>query len=82
MKKNEDKEPEEQVNNPLHGVKLEEIIEYLVAEHGWESLGRKTGIRLFNNRPTIKSSLKLLRRTPWARTKMEELYLESFSPIK
>ena len=82
MEENDDNTLEEQPNNPLHGVKLLEILEYLVAEQGWESLGQKTGIRLFTNRPTIKSSLKLLRKTPWARTKMEELYLESFKPLR
>ena len=66
-----------QPNNPLHGVKLADILEYLVAAYGWKELGKKIHIRCFNNDPSIKSSLKFLRKTPWARTKVEELYLES-----
>jgi len=78
MKEKEEEAIEEQPNNPMHGVKLQEILEYLVAEKGWEELGRITGVRVFTNRPTLKSSLKFLRKTPWAREKMEQLYLESF----
>ncbi|MCP4551364.1 MAG: DUF2132 domain-containing protein [Bacteroidetes bacterium] len=70
-------ETNEQPNNPLHGVKLVEILEYLVEEFGWEELGIKININCFNNNPTIKSSLKFLRRTPWARDKVEKLYLRS-----
>lgn len=66
-----------QPNNPLHGVRLADILEYLVAEYGWEKLGSKIKIRCFNNNPTIKSSLKFLRKTPWAREKVERLYLQS-----
>ncbi|WP_235296296.1 VF530 family protein [Portibacter marinus] len=73
---------ESQPNNPLHGVKLLEMLEYLVAEHGWDNLAHKTGINVFENRPTIKSSLKMLRKTPWAREKIEMLYLESFRRLK
>lgn len=76
------KELQDQPNNPLHGVKLQEMIEYLVAEQGWEALGESTGIRVFTNRPTIKSSLKFLRKTPWAREKIEKMYLESFRQMK
>jgi len=65
----------EQPNNPLHGVKLADILEYLVHEYGWEALGARIDIRCFNYDPSIKSSLKFLRRTPWARTKVEDLYL-------
>ncbi len=66
-----------QVNNPLHGVKLVEILEYLVEEHGWESLGERINIRCFKSDPSIKSSLSFLRKTPWARDKVEYLYLKT-----
>ena len=65
----------EQPNNPLHEVKLVDILERLVAEYGWEELGMKININCFNNDPSIKSSLKFLRKTPWARDKVEQLYL-------
>ena len=64
-----------QPNNPLHGVKLEDILNQLVATYGWEELGEMIPIRCFTHEPSIKSSLKFLRKTPWARTKVEELYL-------
>lgn len=67
----------EQVNNPLHGVKLAEIVQYLVSEYGWEELGTRIKINCFISNPTIKSSLKFLRRTPWAREKVEGLYLKT-----
>lgn len=67
----------EQPNNPLHGVKLVDILEHLVAKYGWEQLGQKINIRCFNYDPSIKSSLKFLRKTPWAREKVEGLYLWS-----
>ncbi len=66
-----------QANNPLHGKNLESILEYLVDYYGWEYLGTQINIRCFNYDPSIKSSLKFLRRTPWARKKVEEMYLES-----
>ena len=66
----------EQPNNPLHGVKLVDILERLVADLGWEDLGRKVKIRCFNHEPSIKSSLKFLRKTPWAREKVEQLYMQ------
>lgn len=66
-----DKQPE----NPLHGVTLERLLEELVAEYGWGQLGRIIDIRCFNNDPSIKSSLTFLRKTPWARKQVEELYL-------
>ncbi len=69
----------EQPNNPMHGVKLVDILEGLVAYYGWDELGALTNINSFTNKPTIKSSLKLLRKTPWARTKIEELYLDLIS---
>ena len=68
----------EQKNNPLHGVKLADILEALVNEYGWEELGYRIDIRCFNYDPSIKSSLKFLRRTPWARQKVERLYLKTF----
>ena len=64
-----------QSGNPLHGITLEMILTRLVAEYGWDELGRLIDIRCFNNDPSIKSSLKFLRKTPWARTKVEQLYL-------
>ena len=67
----------EHPNDPLHGVTLEMILTYLVEEHGWEELGKRVPIRCFLNNPSIKSSLTFLRRTPWARKKVEELYLAS-----
>ena len=66
-----------QPNNPLHGVKLAEILQYLVAEYGWEELGHRINIKCFTNDPSINSSLKFLRRTPWAREKVEKLYLQT-----
>lgn len=68
---------EEQFNNPLHGVKLAEILDSLVDEFGWAELGSRIKIRCFTENPSIKSSLTFLRKTPWARTKVEELYLRS-----
>ena len=67
----------EQENNPLHGVKLIDMLHFLVEFYGWEGLGERINIRCFNNDPSIKSSLKFLRRTPWARKKVEQLYLDS-----
>lgn len=67
----------EQVNNPLHGKRLDTIIEDLVAYYGWEELGRRISIRCFNENPSVKSSLTFLRKTPWAREKVEQLYLRS-----
>ncbi len=67
----------EQPNNPLHGVKLAEIVQYLVSKYGWEELGNRIKINCFKSNPTIKSSLKFLRKTAWARTKVENLYLKS-----
>ena len=61
--------------NPLHGVTLETIVAELVASVGWEELGRRIPIRCFTSDPSVSSSLKFLRRTPWARAKVEALYL-------
>jgi uncharacterized protein (DUF2132 family) len=66
-----------QPNNPLHGLTLETIINRLVERYGWEELGRTINIKCFNHEPSIKSSLKFLRKTPWAREKVEGLYLRS-----
>ena len=72
-------EIESQPNNPLHGVKLVDILEHLVDKYGFEDLGERITIRCFTDNPSIKSSLKFLRRTPWARAKVEQLYLKSQS---
>ncbi|WP_028995895.1 VF530 family DNA-binding protein [Azonexus hydrophilus] len=64
-----------QPNNPLHGVTLATILEQLVEHYGWEELGRQIDIRCFNVDPSIASSLKFLRRTPWARERVESLYV-------
>jgi uncharacterized protein (DUF2132 family) len=69
--------PPEQPNNPLHGLTLEKIVTSLVEHYGWEELGRRINIRCFNSDPSIKSSLKFLRKTPWARDKVEQLYLST-----
>ena len=70
-------ELDSQPNNPLHGVKLKEILQYLEKKYGWEGLGGLINIRCFQLDPSIGSSLKFLRRTPWARNKVEQLYLTS-----
>ena len=67
----------EQPNNPLHGVTLEMILTRLVENYGWEGLGQRIDINCFKTDPSIKSSLKFLRRTPWAREKVETLYLHT-----
>ncbi len=67
---------ETQKNNPLHGIKLEQIIKDLVAHYGWEYMGFEINIRCFTHDPSVKSSLKFLRRTPWARAKVEAMYLK------
>ena len=66
---------EQQTKDLLHGVTLEQIINYLVDCYGWEKLGKWIKIRCFNINPTVNSSLKFLRKTPWARTKVEALYV-------
>lgn len=67
---------ETQKNNPLHGIKLEQIVTDLHAHYGWEYMGYQIKIRCFTDNPSVKSSLKFLRRTPWARTKVEDMYLK------
>ena len=64
-------------NDPLHGVTLKAILEKLVEEYGWEEMGNYLNIRCFKFDPSIKSSLKFLRKTPWARKEVEEMYLLS-----
>ena len=66
---------EPQKNNPLHGITLEFILKYLIDYYGWEQLALRVNINCFKNNPSIKSSLTFLRKTPWARTKVENLYL-------
>lgn len=68
---------QEQPNNPLHGVKLADILEQLTQKYSWEELAERININCFKSNPSIKSSLKFLRRTPWAREKVERLYLKS-----
>lgn len=72
---------EEQPNNPLHGITLETIVTSLVDYFGWEEMGYQIDIRCFNNNPSVQSSLKFLRRTPWAREQVEELYLETQNSV-
>ena len=64
-----------QINNPLHNITLAQIMTYLVENHGWDYLASEININCFKNDPSIKSSLTFLRKTPWARTKVENLYL-------
>lgn len=66
-----------QKNNPLHGVTLEQILNHLVAHYGWEEMNERIRINCFFDNPSISSSLKFLRKTEWARKKVEALYLES-----
>lgn len=68
---------EQQIKNPLHGMTLEQILISLVNHFGWVELGERIDIRCFNSEPSIKSSLKFLRKTPWARKKVEDLYLST-----
>lgn len=67
---------EQQPNNPLHGVKLKDILEFLVEELGWDEMADEVPIRCFEYDPSIKSSLVFLRRTAWARNKVEALYIK------
>jgi uncharacterized protein (DUF2132 family) len=69
-------EEEKNKNNPLNGIKLQEILESLVERYGFEELGNRINVRCFLINPTINSCLKFLRKTPWARAKVEELYVE------
>ena len=67
----------QQPNNPLHGITLENLLKQLVSHYGWEELGQEIDIRCFNWEPSIKSSLKFLRKNQWARIKVEQLYLNT-----
>ena len=69
---------EKQINNPLHGRTLEFIVTQLHEKYGWEELSSKIRINCFYENPSIKSSLTFLRKTPWARKKVEDLYLKTF----
>lgn len=64
-----------QKNNPLHGITLEQILTGLVEKYGWDELGERISIKCFTKDPSIKSSLKFLRKTPWAREKVERLFV-------
>lgn len=66
---------EQHGNDPLHGITLESIVTSLVDYYGWDELGQQININCFNSNPSVKSSLKFLRRTPWARKRVEDLYL-------
>jgi len=68
---------QEQTNNPLHGKTLEVIVTHLVDYFGWDELGNKININCFKSNPSIKSSLTFLRKTPWAREKVENLYIRT-----
>jgi uncharacterized protein (DUF2132 family) len=67
--------PVPQARNPLHGITLEQIVTALEQGYGWDGLAQRIPLRCFNHEPSVKSSLKLLRKTPWAREKVESLYL-------
>ena len=72
---------DEQPNNPLHGITLEAILISLVDYYGWKELGKRIDIRCFTSDPSIKSSLKFLRKTDWARLKVESLFIETQSSV-
>jgi uncharacterized protein (DUF2132 family) len=67
----------EHPNDPLHGVTLEMILNRLVEQYGWAELGKRIPVKCFTENPSLKSSLKFFRKTPWARKKVEDLYLKS-----
>ena len=69
----------EQSNNPMHGVTLETVVVTLVEHYGWDELANKISINCFKNDPSVKSSLKFLRKTPWAREQVEHLYLSTLA---
>ena len=70
-------DPPDQPRNPLHGVTLEQMLEELVARLGWAEMGRRVRINCFTSDPSIASSLRFLRRTPWARAEVEALYVKT-----
>jgi len=67
-----------QNQDPLHGFTLEKIVTQLAEHYGWEELGKRISIRCFQSEPSVKSSLKFLRKTPWAREKVEQLFIATF----
>jgi uncharacterized protein (DUF2132 family) len=69
----------EQANNPLHGITLERVVVSLVDHYGWEGLARRINVNCFKSDPSVKSSLKFLRKTPWARAEVEALYVTTFA---
>ena len=69
----------EQANNPLHGITLERVVVELVDHYGWEGLARRINVNCFKSDPSVKSSLKFLRKTPWAREQVEALYISTFA---
>lgn len=71
----------QQSGDPLHGITLEQIVNYLNEHYGWDELGKHIQIRCFTSNPSVKSSLKFLRKTPWARKKVEDLYLATQKKI-
>ncbi|WP_227815142.1 VF530 family protein [Nitrogeniibacter aestuarii] len=70
---------DEQPNNPLHGITLERVVTELSEHYGWAGLAQRVNINCFKNEPSVKSSLKFLRRTPWARAEVEALYVDTFN---
>ncbi len=72
-----DKPRRDQANNPLHGITLKEIVMQLERHYGWEELGQRIPINCFKSNPSLKSCLTFLRKTPWARAKVEQLYIQS-----
>jgi uncharacterized protein (DUF2132 family) len=70
---------DKQPNNPLHGLTLESVVVRLVEHYGWDELAERININCFKNDPSVKSSLKFLRRTPWAREQVEDLYVSTFA---
>ena len=72
---------EQQSNNPLHGVTLEQIVNSLVEHYGWDALGKRINIQCFISDPSVKSSLKFLRKKPWARKKVEDLYIATLKSV-
>jgi uncharacterized protein (DUF2132 family) len=76
------KPPAHTSKDPLHGITLEKILNVLVEHYGWEEMGKRVNIRCFNFDPTVKSSLTFLRKTPWARAKVEQLYVALHRKLK
>jgi len=78
MEKPDKPTPKPQPNNPLHGIKLAQIVEQLATRYSWEGLGEHVNVRCFTHDPSLKSSLKFLRKHEWARKEVEELYVATF----